>query len=135
MAGDVPEYLDSNLTSPDLADPAEVREIVRDIANTIVGALPTHLIHTGDGRLCERSALRGYFEASDVYTHFVCLLSTKSLVQKRDFIEEVIRTYFQYAMLSHKWELPNKALFSDLSNRIFSPDAPPTSPNSKTSAR
>ena len=39
MAGDMPEYLDSNLTSPKLADPEEVQEIVLEI-----GALPTHLI-------------------------------------------------------------------------------------------
>ena len=100
-----------------------------------MGALPTHLIHTGDGRLYERSALPSYFEASDVYTHLVGLLSIKSLVQKRDFVEEVIRTYFQYTMLSHKWELPNEALFPD-SPTVSSPPTPlPASPNSKTSAR
>ncbi|KIM66096.1 hypothetical protein SCLCIDRAFT_79832, partial [Scleroderma citrinum Foug A] len=29
-----------------------------------------------------------------------------------------------YAMLSHKWELPNEALFPDLSNGVFSPEVP-----------
>lgn len=125
MAGDVPEYLDSNLASPDLADPEAVQEIVRDIVDITVGALPTHLIHTGDGKLYERSALRSHFEGSDVYMHLVGILTTKSLVEKRDFIEEVIRTYFQYAMLSHKWELPNEALFPDLSNGVFFHNPPP----------
>ena len=124
MAGDVPEYLDSNLASPDLADPAEVREIVLAIVDKTVGTLPTHLIHTGEGKLYANSALRSHFEGSNAYTHLLGLLTTKSLLKKRDFIKDVIRTYFQYAMLSHKWELPNEALFPDLTNGVFSPDAP-----------
>ena len=44
MAGDMPEYLDSNLASPELADPEEVREIVLKIVDKTVGVLPTHLI-------------------------------------------------------------------------------------------
>lgn len=125
MAGPAPEYLDSNLASPDLADPEEVREMVRDMVDKTVEALPTHLIHTMEGKLYERSALRGHFEASTVYPQLIGLLSTKSLLQKRDFIKEVIRTYFQYAMLSHKWELPNEALFYDISKGVFSPDPSP----------
>ncbi|KAL4078613.1 hypothetical protein V8B97DRAFT_2002888 [Scleroderma yunnanense] len=128
MGGDVPpcpEYLDSNLASPDLADPGEVRDMVREIVDTTLEALPTHLINTKEGKLYERSALRSHFEASMVYAQLVGLLSTKSLMKKRDFIEEVIRTYFQYAMLSHKWELPNEALFHDLDNGVYTPDQSP----------
>ena len=44
MAGDMPEYLDYNLASPKLADPEEVQEIVLEIVDKTVGALPTHLI-------------------------------------------------------------------------------------------
>ncbi|KAI6126413.1 hypothetical protein EV401DRAFT_2147981 [Pisolithus croceorrhizus] len=117
------EYVDSNMTSPDLADPEEVRSLISDIANTTMESLPTHLISTTDGRLYERKDLLGHFEASQEYTHLVCLIRTKSLI-KEDFITEVIRTYFRYAMLSHKWDV-SEPLFNELPNGVFTSGLPP----------
>ncbi|KIM66069.1 hypothetical protein SCLCIDRAFT_22282 [Scleroderma citrinum Foug A] len=77
MAGDMPEYLDSNLASPELADPEEWEFCQL----------------TSSGILYANSALRSHFEGSNAYMHLVGLLTTKSLVQKRNFIKDVIRTY------------------------------------------
>ncbi|KAI5995507.1 hypothetical protein EDD15DRAFT_601439 [Pisolithus albus] len=126
LSEDVPhgtEYVDSNMASPDLADPEEVRSLIFDIVNTTIESLPTHLISTVDGRLYERKALVDHFNASQEYTYLISLIRTKNLI-KKDFIEEVIRTYFRYAMLSHKWDV-SEPLFHELPNGVFGPGLPP----------
>lgn len=126
LAGDTShstEYVDSNLASPDMADPEEVRSLISDIVNTTIESLPTHLINTGNGKLYERKALLGHFESSQEYMHLICLIQTKNLI-KEDFITEVIRTYFRYAMLSHKWNI-DEPLFNELPNGVFAPGLPP----------
>lgn len=126
ISGDVShgtEYMDSNMASPDLADPEEVRSLIFEIVNTTIESLPTHLISTADGRLYERKALVDIFRASQEYTYLLSLIRTKNLI-KKDFIAEVIRTYFRYAMLSHKWDV-NEPLFHELPNGVFAPGLPP----------
>lgn len=112
-----------NMASPDLIERSEVRAVIRDIMNAIVESLPTHLINTEDGQLYERSVLGSHFEASAECSHLLDLMTTKSLTHKA-FIKEVIRTYFQYAMLSHTWEGMNEPLFTDISQGIYVPDLP-----------
>lgn len=126
LSGNAPhsaKYVDSNMASPDLADPDEVRSLIFDIVNKTIESLPTHLINTADGKLYERKALLSHFEASQEYIHLVCLISTKSLMNE-DFITEVIRTYFRHAMLSHKWDV-NEPLFHELPNGVFASGLPP----------
>ncbi|KAG6334669.1 hypothetical protein ID866_4418 [Astraeus odoratus] len=113
------EFSDSNLASPHWVDPSEVHSMVSDTAKAIVEVLPTHLINTIDGRLYERSALRDHFMSSETCSHLVSLMRTKTLVNT-EFIKEVVQTYFQYAMLSHRWET-YEPLFHNLSDGVFAP--------------
>ncbi|KAH7890824.1 hypothetical protein F5I97DRAFT_88314 [Phlebopus sp. FC_14] len=112
------------ISSPDVIDPEYVRAHIRELVSKTLEGLPTRLINTEDGQLYTRASLHTAFDISEQCHHLTSLIHTQNLVHN-DFVKEVIQTYFQYAMLSHRWEHSGEPLLSDFSTSIFDQEKDP----------
>jgi len=50
------------------------------------------------------SALEKQFEESEKFRSLLILITTESILEQWQFIVEVVRNFFAYVMLSHRWE-------------------------------
>jgi len=49
-------------------------------------------------------ALEKKFEESENFRSLLILITTESILEQQQFIVEVVRNFFAYVMLSHRWE-------------------------------
>ena len=76
----------------------QVKQEIRIIAEVILCVIPTRLLDTRDGKMY--TALEKKFEESETFRS----LTTEPILGQRQFIVEVVRNFFAYVMLSHRWE-------------------------------
>ncbi|KIO09071.1 hypothetical protein M404DRAFT_91185, partial [Pisolithus tinctorius Marx 270] len=65
--------------------------------------MPTRLLHTHTGALCNRHAQLTQFMSSQQYKRLVLLCTTCGPDQRMELVHMAILKYFQYVTLSHRW--------------------------------
>ena len=81
----------------------QVKQAVRTAAESILRDIPLRLFNTRDGKIYTNKALITKFMESDQYVSLLTLTTTLDQIMIQ-FINEVVRRFFAYAMLSHRWE-------------------------------
>ncbi|KAF8123581.1 hypothetical protein EV363DRAFT_1356177 [Boletus edulis] len=87
--------------------PSSTRALIRKIVQRTLRCLPRVLINTATGRLHDKAEQASAFEALPIVKEFVSSTTTRIDYVR---IKREVRQYFQYVMLSHKWE-DNEPLF------------------------
>ncbi|KAG2079861.1 uncharacterized protein F5147DRAFT_661617, partial [Suillus discolor] len=83
--------------------PSEVEHAIRRVIDARLDNAPLRVLDTNTGLLCDRETQIGTFKMSTQYMELVS--STITHVDLHiEHIEEVVKRYLQYAMLSHRWE-------------------------------
>ncbi|KAG2157753.1 heterokaryon incompatibility protein-domain-containing protein [Suillus bovinus] len=82
----------------------QVKQAIRDIAHSILRDMPLRLLNTDDGKIYSRTALITKFEESPTFRSIVTLTTTRSALKQKKYIFEVVKNFFAYTMLSHRWE-------------------------------
>lgn len=82
----------------------QVKQTVQDIAGSILRDMPLRLLNTKDGKIYARPALITKFEESDIFRSILALTTTRSALEQKQYIFEVVKSFFAYVMLSHRWE-------------------------------
>lgn len=91
----------------------QVKRVIRGIADKILGDMPLRLLNTEDGKIYARPALITTFEESRIFRSLLTTTTTRSALEQQQYIFEVVKTFFAYAMLSHRWE-GNEPGFRDI---------------------
>ncbi|KAG1835786.1 hypothetical protein DFJ58DRAFT_750031 [Suillus subalutaceus] len=97
--------------------PSEVDCAIRKIIDTQLDNAPMRVLDTTTGLLCDREAQIRTFKSSIEYKELVSSTITHSDFRTKR-IKEVVMTYFQYAMLSHRWE-GKEPLLQDIQGKSF----------------
>jgi hypothetical protein len=85
-------------------DEGQVKKVIQDIAESILRDMPLRLLNTEDGKVYARPALITKFEESNTFHSLHTLTTTRSALKHKQYIVEVVKNFFAYAMLSHRWE-------------------------------
>jgi hypothetical protein len=106
--------------SPDLRQryisPSEVEGAIQATIKTQLDDAPHRLINTSTGYLCNREVQIHAFKTSTEYKEL--LSSTLVHINLRmERIQDVVATYFRYAMLSHRWE-GKEPLLRDIQDKV-----------------
>ncbi|KAI5986694.1 hypothetical protein F5J12DRAFT_787205 [Pisolithus orientalis] len=81
----------------------DVEQLIRNVAFEILKTIPTRLLHTHTGILCNRHAQLTQFMNSQQYKRLVSLCTVCDPGQRMEQVHTAILKYFQYVMLSHRW--------------------------------
>jgi hypothetical protein len=91
----------------------QVKQVIRTTEELILCDIPLRLLNTRDGKMYTGSALKKTFEESDKFRSLLTLITTKSTLEQKPFIVEVVRNFFAYVTLSHRWE-DDELAFKDI---------------------
>ncbi|KAG1812741.1 hypothetical protein EV424DRAFT_76205 [Suillus variegatus] len=83
--------------------PSEVDRAIRKVVDTQLDNSPLRVIDTTTGLLCDREMQIHAFKTSVEYKELLSSAITHRDIQMKG-VEEVVMSYFQYVMLSHRWE-------------------------------
>jgi tetratricopeptide (TPR) repeat protein len=96
--------------------PFEVDSAIRKVIDVQLDNAPPRVLDTTTGLSCDRETQIRTFKSSIEYKELV-----SSAITHRDLemnrIEEVVMTYFQYVMLSHRWE-GKEPLLQDIQGKV-----------------
>ncbi|KAI6012671.1 hypothetical protein F5J12DRAFT_912036 [Pisolithus orientalis] len=81
----------------------DVKQIIRNVAFETLKTVPTRLLHTPTGILCNRDAQVSHFMKSQEYKRLESLCTTRGRDQQMEIIHTHVSRHFQYAMFSHRW--------------------------------
>ena len=80
----------------------DARPTIQRIVENTIRPMPQVLIDTETGRLQNKQQQADAFKALPIYSELVLSMTTE-LDEKR--IQEAVKTFYRYVMLSHKWEI------------------------------
>ncbi|KAG2128626.1 uncharacterized protein EDB93DRAFT_168427 [Suillus bovinus] len=83
--------------------PSEVEGVIQRVIDAQFNNAPLRVLDTTTGLLCDRETQISAFKTSTEYKEIVSSTITHGDLHMKH-IEEVVKRYFQYAMLSHRWE-------------------------------
>ncbi|KAG1790602.1 uncharacterized protein HD556DRAFT_1488069 [Suillus plorans] len=83
--------------------PSEVERAIRRVIDARLDNAPLRVLDTNTGLLCDREMQIGAFKISAQYKELVSSTITHADLHI-EHIEEVVKRYLLYAMLSHRWE-------------------------------
>ncbi|KAI6154287.1 hypothetical protein BKA82DRAFT_4099574 [Pisolithus tinctorius] len=86
-----------------LAGCATVKHAIHNIISETLETMPTRLLHTSTGVLCDREAQMSHFMSSKLYDQLLSCCTTCDPDLRMGIIRANIPKYFQYIMLSHHW--------------------------------
>ncbi|KAG0705636.1 hypothetical protein DFH29DRAFT_996722 [Suillus ampliporus] len=96
--------------------PPETERAIRKVIDAQLDNAPLRVLDTTTGLICDREAQILAFKTSIEYKELVSSTITHSdLPTKR--IEDMVMRYFQYAMLSHRWE-GTEPLLEDIQDNV-----------------
>jgi hypothetical protein len=101
----------------------EVMRVIRAIAGSRLRDIPLRLLNTQDGKIYTGVALRKKFEDSDKFNALLTLTTTRSILDQKKYIDEVVHTFFAYVMLSHRWEDDELTLNDVKENGVYNHSA------------
>ncbi|KAG2128510.1 uncharacterized protein EDB93DRAFT_1268284 [Suillus bovinus] len=82
---------------------SEVEGVIQRVIDAQFNNAPLRVLDTTTGLLCDRETQISAFKMSTEYKEIVSSTITHGDLHMKH-IEEVVKRYFQYAMLSHRWE-------------------------------
>ncbi|KAH7918590.1 hypothetical protein BV22DRAFT_904640 [Leucogyrophana mollusca] len=82
----------------------DVRALIREIVNSVVAKTPRYQINTFDGKMYPPAARMAMFEESFEYDFLLFFVTKPPVLHHTDSIRTVVERYFEYVMLSHKWQ-------------------------------
>ncbi|KAI6120026.1 hypothetical protein EDD16DRAFT_1455912, partial [Pisolithus croceorrhizus] len=85
--------------------------------------MPTRLLHTHAGILCDRDAQLSHFLSSQQYRELVAQCKTCDRDQQKELIHTEVSRYFQYVTLSHRWGVGEPSLRDIVGQKIYSMSA------------
>ncbi|KAI6139470.1 hypothetical protein EDD17DRAFT_1770558 [Pisolithus thermaeus] len=91
----------------------DIKQVVRDITFETLKTMPTRLLHTDSGSLCNRDMQISQFISSQQYKQLLSSCAACDSAQQMELIRAEVSRYFQYAMLSHRWSA-GEPLFRDV---------------------
>jgi hypothetical protein len=103
-------------------DPSHTKKAILKAFRNTTHNSPFRLLDTTSGRLCDAVERRTIFTEDPIFQELVSSMTTR-LHQER--IDTVTRRYFQYVMLSHRWEAKELELADVLEKSIYELDASP----------
>ncbi|KAI6137784.1 hypothetical protein EDD17DRAFT_1881720 [Pisolithus thermaeus] len=83
--------------------PLDMKQVIRNVAFETLKTLPTRLLHTPTGRLCNRDVQILYFLQSPECKQLESSCMTCDRDQQMKLIHCDTSRYFQYITLSHRW--------------------------------
>jgi len=96
--------------------PSETEGIIQETIKTQLDDAPHRLINTSTGRLCSREVQIGAFKMSAEYKELLSSTMKRADLQT-ERIKDVVTMYFQYVMLSHRWE-GKEPLLHDIQGKV-----------------
>jgi hypothetical protein len=96
--------------------PSDAEVAIRKVIDAYVENFPPRLFDTAAGLLRDRDAQINVFKISTQYKELLSL-TIKHADRRSERIEEVVVTYFRYAMLSHRWE-GKEPLLHDVQDKV-----------------
>ncbi|KAG2142888.1 uncharacterized protein EDB93DRAFT_597938 [Suillus bovinus] len=96
--------------------PFEADSAIRKVIDTQLDNAPLRVLDTATGLLCDREAQIGIFKSSIEYMELLSSTITHRDIQVKR-VEEVVMSYFQYVMLSHRWE-GKEPLLQDIQGKV-----------------
>ncbi|KAG8215514.1 hypothetical protein J3R82DRAFT_9161 [Butyriboletus roseoflavus] len=97
-------------------NPSDTKNAVLEVFRKFVDNSPFRLIDTRSGRLCDAEKRRKIFKEDPIFKELVSSMTTQLHLER---INTVTRQYFQYVMLSHRWEAKELELADVLDNSIY----------------
>ncbi|KAI5988527.1 hypothetical protein EDD15DRAFT_2531646 [Pisolithus albus] len=98
----------------------DVEQVIYNIVSETLKTMPTRLLHTHTGILCNRDAQVSHFLSSPQYKHLVSLCKTCEPNQQMELIRTEVSKYFQYVTLSHRWSSGEPLLHDIEGRKIYS---------------
>ncbi|KAI6038704.1 hypothetical protein EDC04DRAFT_2603711 [Pisolithus marmoratus] len=80
----------------------DIKQAVRDVTIDILNTMPTRLLQTRTGVLCNRDAQMSHFMNSQQYSQLLSSCVTCDPDHCMELIHTTVSTYFQYVMFSHR---------------------------------
>ncbi|KAI6102587.1 hypothetical protein EDD16DRAFT_346135 [Pisolithus croceorrhizus] len=99
-------------TAPDVTL-FDIKQIIRGFALETLKTMPTRLLHTLTGVLCNRDAQISHFMGSQQYDQLLSSCKTCTPDQRTTLIHTTISGYFQFVTFSHRWGV-NEPLLRDV---------------------
>ncbi|KIK17619.1 hypothetical protein PISMIDRAFT_110999, partial [Pisolithus microcarpus 441] len=81
----------------------DVKQVIRNVASEILKTLPTRLLHTHTGMLCNQDAQLSHFMGSQQCDQLFSSCATCDPAQRMRLIHAEVSRYFRFVMLSHRW--------------------------------
>lgn len=103
-------------------NPSDTTKAILEVFGDSAHNSPFRLIDTTSGRLCDTEQRKKIFQEDAIFQEMVSSMTTQ-LQQER--IDTVTRRYFQYVMLSHRWEAKELELADVLDKSIYDLEASP----------
>jgi hypothetical protein len=97
--------------------PFEVDRAIRKVIDAQLDNAPLRVLDTSTGLLCDREVQTRIFKTSLEYMKLLSTIIAQPDLRTK-LIEKVVRTYFQYAMLSHRWE-GKEPLLQDIQGKVI----------------
>ncbi|KAI6137776.1 hypothetical protein EDD17DRAFT_1771229 [Pisolithus thermaeus] len=97
----------------------DVEQVIRNTIFETLKTMPTRLLHTHTGILCNRDAQVSHFLSSQQYSKLVSLCKTCDRIQQMELIHTEVSRYFQYVMLSHRWGTGEPSLHDVEGQKVY----------------
>ncbi|KAI5982675.1 hypothetical protein EDC04DRAFT_1794551 [Pisolithus marmoratus] len=81
----------------------DIKQVICGVAFEILKTLPTRVLHTGTGILCNRDAQLFNFLSSQQYNQLLSSCATCDPAQQTRLIPTQVSRYFRFVTLSHRW--------------------------------
>ncbi|KAI6152720.1 hypothetical protein EDD17DRAFT_1132097 [Pisolithus thermaeus] len=98
----------------------DVEQLIRNTAFETLKTMPTRLLHTPTGILCNRDAQMSRFLSSPQYRQLVSLCKTGDRNVQMELIGTEVPRHFQYVTLSHRWGAGEPSLRDIEGQKIYS---------------
>ncbi|KIK19213.1 hypothetical protein PISMIDRAFT_157857 [Pisolithus microcarpus 441] len=97
-----PQVAVASLSAPGVMR-VDLNQTIRSFAFDTLKTLPTRLLHTYSGVLCNRDAQLSHFMSSSQHGQLLSACGTCAPDQQTKLIHDTISGYFQFVMFSHRW--------------------------------
>ncbi|KAI5987501.1 hypothetical protein EDD15DRAFT_2173427, partial [Pisolithus albus] len=81
----------------------EVSQVIRHIIFEVLESVPTRLLHTQTGTLCDRDAQISHFISGPQYKQLLSSALSYDPVERACHIHSVVSRCFRFVMFSHRW--------------------------------
>ena len=109
-------------------NPSDTKNAILEVFRKIAHDSPFRLLDTTSGLLCDAEKRRAIFIGDPIFQELVSSVTTQLQWEQiqLEHIDAVTREYFQYVMLSHRWETEELKLADVLGKSIYKLDASPS---------